>query len=79
MKNKKVFTFWLDEDIKEELRKRVTFGVTMAHLINKFLRFQIEEENRRNANIKKNEELYGPITPPEDIDEMIKEAKKRFS
>jgi predicted DNA-binding protein len=72
MKKTKQFSFYLKNDLRERLEKKVKYGVTMAHLINRAIEFQLNRDDEREKNIKVNEDLYGPINPPEDFADSIK-------
>ena len=76
MKKTKQFGFYLRNDLRERLEKRTKFGITLAHLINRAIEFQLDRDEATEKNIKANEALYGPVNPPEDLGEMVKEFVK---
>jgi predicted DNA-binding protein len=78
-KKSTMFSFNLRDDLKERLDTRgKKFGTTFSYQINRAIELQLMRDEETEKGIKANEELYGPINPPEDIDDLIRDAKKRF-
>lgn len=76
MSNTKLFSFRLKKELKEKLEKKIKFGVTMTHLINRAIELQLKRDEETETNINENEKIYGPSNPPEDLGECVKEFVK---
>lgn len=72
MNNTKLFSFRLKKELKDRLEKKIKFGVTMTHLINRAIEFQLNRDDETEINIKANEALYGPSNLPKDLVNSIK-------
>ena len=76
MKKTKQFGFYLRNDLRERLEKRTRYGITLAHLINRAIEFQLKRDEESEKNQKINEALYGPVNPPEDLADCVRELVK---
>ena len=76
MKKTKIFSFYLKNELKERLEKRTKFGITLAHLINRAIELQLGRDEELDEKRKANEAIYGPVNPPEDLVDCIKEFVK---
>lgn len=72
MNNTKLFSFRLKDELKVRLEKKIKFGVTLTHLINRAIELQLDRDDKTDEGIKANEALYGPSNPPEDLGEFVK-------